>query len=177
MDRLKNYDIEFAGLKNGKHEFKFEIREAFFQLFDIEREFTNPKIKVDVLMDKHTTFLEFVIRTSGTVELVCDITTESFDQPIENSIKVLVKFGEVYDDSHEEVITIPHNDHAFNIAQLIYEDVALSVPMKKVSPNVTEEDLELLDRFSPQEKEEIIKDNPEDIDPRWAALKKLQDKK
>lgn len=176
MDRLKNYDIEFAGLKNGKHEFKFEIREEFFQLFDIEREFTNPKISVEVLMEKHTTFLEFLIKTSGTVELVCDITTESFHQPIENSIKVLVKFGEEYDDSHEEVITIPHNDHAFNIAQLIYEDVALSVPMKKVSPNVTKEDLELLERFSPQEKEEIIEDDPEDIDPRWAALKKLKDK-
>lgn len=173
MDKLRNYDIEFIGLKQGKHEFQFEINKAFFELFDTEQEFTNPKITVNVLLDKHSTFLEFWIKTTGTVNLVCDITNENFEHPIENEIKVLVKFGEEYDDSNEEVITIPNTDHAFNIAQLIYEDVVLSIPMKKVSPNVSEEDLEILEKFSPKEQEE---ETNEDIDPRWEALKKLKDK-
>jgi hypothetical protein len=58
-------------------------------------------------LEKHTTFLEFDITTSGTVGLVCDISNEEFSHPISNNIKVLVKFGEEYDDSNEEVITIP----------------------------------------------------------------------
>lgn len=173
MDKLRNYDIEFIGLKQGKHEFQFEINKAFFELFDTEQEFTNPKIIVNVLLDKHSTFLEFWIKTTGTVNLVCDITNENFEHPIENEIKVLVKFGEEYDDSNEDVITIPNTDHAFNIAQLIYEDVVLSIPMKKVSPNVSEEDLEILEKFSPKEQEEETNEN---IDPRWEALKKLKDK-
>ncbi|WBV61958.1 DUF177 domain-containing protein [Chryseobacterium camelliae] len=171
MDKLRNYDVSFSGLKTGKHEFKFEIDKEFFQLFDTEQDFTNPKITVDVLLDKHTTFLEFEIKVSGTVELVCDITNESFDHPIENQIKVLVKFGEEYDDSEEDVITIPTNDHAFNISQLIYENVALSIPMKKLSPNVTEKDLEILEKFSPKEIEE-----EHESDPRWDALKNLKNK-
>lgn len=174
MDKLRNYDISFSGLNPGKHTFKFEIDKTFFQLFDTEQEFTNPKITVDVLLDKHSTFLEFEIKAHGTVELVCDITNEDFDYPIENEIKVLVKFGEEYDDSEEDVITIPTSDHAFNAAQLIYENVALSIPMKKVSPNVNEKDLEILDQFSPQEIEET--DEEEKSDPRWDALKKLKDK-
>jgi hypothetical protein len=48
---------------------------------------------VNVLLDKHTTFLEFEIKIKGTVELVCDITNENFDHPIENEIKVLVNLG------------------------------------------------------------------------------------
>jgi len=172
MDKLRNYDVSFSGLKTGKHQFKFEIDKTFFQLFDTEQEFTNPKITVDVFLEKHTTFLEFEIETYGTVELVCDITNEDFEHPIENDIKVLVKFGEEYDDSEEDVITIPTSDHAFNVAQLIYENVALSIPMKKVSPNVSDEDLEILDKFSPKEVEEK---EPES-DPRWEALKKLKDK-
>lgn len=56
MDKLRNYDVSFSGLKNGKHEFKFEIDKTFFQLFDTEQEFTNPRIEVNVLLDKHTTF-------------------------------------------------------------------------------------------------------------------------
>lgn len=172
MDKFRNYDVVFSGLKNGKHEFRFEISKAFFQLFDTEQEFTEPHIIADVLMDKHTTFLEFWIKTSGTVNLICDISNEKFDYPIENEIKVLVKFGEEYDDSDEEVITIPTADHAFNVAQLIYEDVMLSIPMKKISPNLADEDLEILEKFGGEEQSE----SDQDIDPRWDILKKLKDK-
>ncbi|KPH12287.1 DUF177 domain-containing protein [Chryseobacterium sp. ERMR1:04] len=175
MDKLRNYDVSFSGLKTGKHQFKFEIDKTFFQLFDTEQEFTNPKISVDVLLEKHTTFLEFEIESYGNVELVCDITNDDFTYPIENDIRVLVKFGEEYDDSEEDVITIPTNDHAFNVAQLIYENVILSIPMKKVSPNISEEDLEILERFSPTETEEAEEKEPES-DPRWEALRKLKDK-
>lgn len=175
MDKLRNYDVSFSGLKTGKHQFKFDIDKSFFQLFDTEQEFTNPKISVDVFLEKHTTFLEFEIETHGSVELVCDITNDDFSHPIENDIKVLVKFGEEYDDSEEDVITIPTNDHAFNVAQLIYENVALSIPMKKVSPDISDEDLEILEKFSPKETEETEEKEPEN-DPRWEALRKLKDK-
>ncbi|WP_262149412.1 YceD family protein [Chryseobacterium foetidum] len=173
MDKLRNYDVSFSGLKTGKHEFKFDIDKEFFQLFDTEQEFTNPKIEVDVLLDKHTTFLEFEIKTEGTVELVCDITNENFTHPVENQIGILVKFGEEYDDSEEDVITIPANDHAFNISQLIYENVALAIPMKKVSPNVSDEDLEILEKFSPKDS---VEDKEHESDPRWDALKNLKNK-
>lgn len=176
MDKLRNYDVSFSGLKNGKHEFKFEIDKTFFQLFDTEQEFTNPRIEVHALLDKHTTFLEFEIKINGLVELVCDITNEDFDYSIENEIKILVNFGEEYDDSNEEVITIPIADHAFNIAHLIYENVMLSIPMKKISPNVNDEDLKILDQFSPKEIEEAEEEEKEhESDPRWDALRKLRD--
>ena len=171
MDKFRNYDIEFSGLKNGKHEFRFEIDRKFFQLFDTEQEFTEPKIVAEILMDKHTTFLELLIKTSGTVNLVCDITNENFDHPIEHEIEVLVNFGEEYDDSNVDVVTIPKTDHAFNASQLIYEDVMLSIPVKKVSPNISDEDFEILEKFGPKE---VVEEEPV-IDPRWEALKKLKD--
>jgi uncharacterized metal-binding protein YceD (DUF177 family) len=48
----------------------------------------------------------------------------------------------------------------------------LAIPMKKISPDVSEEDLQIVERFSPkvEEKEEEV------VDPRWEALKKLKDK-
>ena len=46
MDKIRNYDIAFVGLKNGKHEFDFEITQAFFELFDTEKEFTAPKLNI-----------------------------------------------------------------------------------------------------------------------------------
>lgn len=173
MDRFRNYDIAFSGLKPGKHDFKFEISQAFFDLFETEQEFFNPKIDVNVLLDKHTTFLEFFINVSGTVQLICDISNDEFPQHIENDLKVLVKFGEEYDDSNEDIITIPQKDSEFNIANLVYEAVVLSIPMKKLSPEVRDNDAyqKLLDQYSPKP----IVEEEESIDPRWAALKKLKD--
>ena len=176
MDKFRNYDVAFSGLKTGKHEFKFEVEQAFFDLFETEQEFSGAKIDVDVLLEKHSTFLDFLIKIHGTVNLVCDITSETFTHPIENEIKFLVKFGEEYDDSNEEVITIPTGDSSFNISQIIYEAVVLSIPMKKISPNVNEEDEyhKILEKFSPKSKE--IEEKTEAVDPRWEVLKKLKDK-
>lgn len=171
MEKYKNYEVVFSGLREGKHDFQFEINKAFFELFDTEQEFTNPRIVADVLMDKHSTFLEFWISVNGFVTLTCDISNEKFDYPIENKIKILVKFGEEYDDSNEEVIIIPSSDHSFNVSQLIYEIVVLAIPMKKISPNLSDEDLGILEKYSFQEQ----KEKEEEIDPRWAALKKLKD--
>ncbi len=172
MEKLRKYEVVFSGLKNGKHNFRFEIDKEFFQLFDTEQEFTDPKLVADVLMEKHTTFLEFWITTSGTVNLTCDITNDQFDHPISSEMRLLVQFGEEYDDSEEEVITIPRNDHAFNVAQFIYEEVMLAIPMKKISPNISDEDIENLEKYKPQEETEK---EPE-ADPRWDALRKLKDK-
>ena len=172
MDKFRNYDVAFTGLKNGKHKFKFEVEQSFFDLFETEQEFTNAHINVDVALEKHTTFLDLEVTISGKVDLICDITAEEFSHPINNSIKILVKFGEEYDDSNEEIITIPHGDSAFNIAQIIYEAVMLSIPMKKISPNVNDEDIELIEKFSPK----IEEDKEHEVDPRWEALKKFKDK-
>ena len=176
MDKIRNYNVSFSGLKEGRHTFQFEIEKTFLELFDTEREFENPNLLADVVLQKHSTFLEFEIKVHGTVELICDLTTEAFNEPIENEIKILVKFGEEYDDSDEDIITIPRQDHEFNISQLVYEAIVLAVPMKKISPNISDEDLSLLDQYS----SDILptgdsneEEEPE-IDPRWDALKKLK---
>ena len=174
MDRIKNYNIAFGGLKNGKHEFDFDITQEFFDLFATEPDFCDAKLQATAAVDKHSTFLEMTIRVEGEVSLACDITGRQFLQPVENGVNILVKFGEEYDDSNEEIITLPHGETEVNIAQQIYEAALLAIPMKKVSPDVTDEDLDLLERYSPGEESEEAAETPADIDPRWAALNKLK---
>lgn len=178
MDKLKNYDISFSGLKVGKHEFKFDINQEFFDLFDTEKEFSNSKINANAVLDKHSSFMELEIKVSGSLELTCDISNDKFDYPIENEIKVLVKFGDDFDDSDSEIIVLPFNSAEVNVAQLIYEDVMLSVPMKKLSPELAQhpEYEALLEQFSPKEMEEESDTDDEDVevDPRWEALKNLK---
>ena len=120
MDKLRNYDIAFSGLKDGKHTFSFEINEAFFNLFETEQEFSNPRITADVLLNKHTTFLEFEINAEGSIQLVCDITLKDFDFPIENQIKVLDGQKKMLYDSgfvvnkNRGLLNIAHQDYYIN---------------------------------------------------------------
>jgi uncharacterized metal-binding protein YceD (DUF177 family) len=121
-----------------------------------------------------STVLELEMNTKGTVNLHCDLTSEPFDQKIEASLKLLVKFGDVYNDEDDEILIIPHREHQVNIGQYVYEMIVLSVPSKRIHPGVLDGTLnsEALKRLEELQPKENKKDKNK-IDPRWEALKKL----
>jgi uncharacterized metal-binding protein YceD (DUF177 family) len=169
----KEYNIPFAGLKQGKHKFEYHIDNTFFESFDYH-EFNDAAIVLNIVLEKMATVLELEMKTKGIVNLHCDLTDEPFDQKIEASLKLLVKFGESYNDEDDEILILPHGEHQVNIAQYIYEMIVLSVPSKRIHPGVLDgtlnsEALKKLEELRPKENK---KDNNK-IDPRWEVLKKL----
>lgn len=175
MDKFKEYNVQFANLKLGEHHFDFKVEQSFFDLFEFDQDFEKPEIDVDLLLIKKTTFMELYFSHQGKLNLICDISNDEYEQSIEGELKVIVKFGHEFDDSDDEVIVIPFGEHSINVAQLVYESILLSIPNKRVKPNLDEEELELLEKFSPSEKDEI--DDEKENDPRWDDLKKLLNKK
>lgn len=174
MDRSNDYIISFSGLKNGKHNFEFEVDDSFFQTYGIEQEFSKTQVTVNALLEKHSTFMELELYFDGKVELICDVENEPFDYNLNNHFRVLVKFGTDFDDSHEEILVLPAHSHELNISQLIYDGVILALPMKKLCPAAQiewEQDEENLLEFSNE-----ISDESNEIDPRWAALQNLMEK-
>lgn len=175
MRELKAYTIQFVGLKVGKHHFDYEIDNTFFKDFEYE-EFNDANLKVNLLFEKKTTLLELAFEVSGSVNVNCDITNEPYDQRIEDTFKLVVKFGESYNDDNEEILIIPNGEYQINVAQYIYELIVLAVPIKKVHPGIEDGSLDSdilkkLKELSPKEKTEDK--NTEETDPRWDTLKKL----
>lgn len=160
MFQEKDFNIVFTGLKIGKHTFEYEIDNQFFALFEY-KEFDNANIKINAVLDKKTTFMELHLSHKGFVNVPCDSSNENFDLPIKGSLKLIIKFGDVFNDEHDEILILPHGEYQFNLAQYIYETTVLSVPFKKVNP----------DRKRDKTKKEEIK--TENIDPRWDKLKQL----
>ena len=174
MRKLKEFTIPFVGLKQGNHQFEYEIDNKFFEHFNYD-EFNSADVKVDVLLEKKSTMMEFTFRASGTVNVFCDLTNEPYDQPIDSELFLVVKFGQEYNDDNEDILILPHGEFEINIQQYIYELVVLAVPLKRVHPGVLDgtlqsEVLEKLEELSPGEKETKPE---EDIDPRWDKLKNL----
>lgn len=176
MNRTKDFIIPFVGLKLGKHHFEYQISNAFFENFDYD-EFQNSDIKVAVVLDKKSNMLELDFKHKGTVNVPCDLTGEDFDLPIKGKMKLIVRFGEEFNNDNEELLILPFGEFEIDIMQYIYEMIALSVPLKRVHPGVKDGSLktEALDKLKElQVKEEVKKENKEEnIDPRWDKLKQL----
>lgn len=169
----KEFLIQFAGLKQGKHQFEFEINKAFFDDFNFE-EFNDVNIKVNLVLEKKSTMLELNFKHKGTVNVPCDLSNEDFDLPVKGKLNLIVKFGEEYNDENEEMLVLPHGEYQIDVAQYIYEMIVLSVPSKRVHPGIKDGTLnaEILDKLKElAPKEEHKKE--EDTDPRWDQLKKL----
>jgi uncharacterized metal-binding protein YceD (DUF177 family) len=171
--RHKEFEIPFSGLKLGKHRFDFQIDKAFFDSYQYD-EFNKADIEVTAILNKMSTMMELELKAQGTVNLACDLTSEPFDQPIESNLDLVIKFGEEFNDEDDEILVIPHGSHQFNIAQYIYEMGVLSVPTKRVHPGIADgtldsEILRKLEELQPKE----VKNEENEIDPRWDALKSL----
>jgi uncharacterized metal-binding protein YceD (DUF177 family) len=98
-------------------------------------------------------------------------------------MKLLVRFGDTYNNDNEELLVLPFGEFELDIAQYIYEMIALSVPLRRVHPGVQDGSLktEALERLKElileEHKDEVDEDNKKDkeenIDPRWDKLKQL----
>lgn len=177
MKQMNEFLIPFAGLKLGKHQFDFQVDKKLFETFGLD-EFEDCDVAVALSFEKKSTMLELLFKHKGTVRVPCDVTGEMFDLPVKGKMKLIVQFGDAFNDENEELLILPHGEHQLDVAQYVYEMIALSVPLKRVHPGVTDgtlksEALERLKSLSvsmPEEKETNEEDH---TDPRWDKLKSL----
>jgi uncharacterized metal-binding protein YceD (DUF177 family) len=175
MKPLKEFNIQFIGLKLGEHHFEYDIDKKFFEEFEYN-EFNDADLKINLVLNKKTTLLELHFEVSGTVNVNCDLTNEPYNQEINNDFDLVVKFGNEYNDENEDILIIPHGEYEINVAQYIYELIVLSVPTKLIHPGVIDgtldsEILKKLEELSPKDAD--TKNDNEETDPRWNTLKKL----
>ena len=174
MKELKQFDIPFIGLKEGNHTFEYQIDKKFFNIFQFD-EYNEVDVKASINFIKKNNLMEFHFNTTGSVNVPCDVTNEPFDLEIDGDLPLIVKFGPVYNDDDENILVLPNEAYQINVAQYIYELIILSVPTKKVHPQVLDgtmesETLKKLKELEIKEEKTVEK---EATDPRWDKLKDL----
>lgn len=174
MTKHKEFAIPFSGLKQGKHEFEYKIKNEFFESFEYD-DINGADISLRVTLNKMSTMLELEMHAKGTVNVNCDITNEPFDQKITSSLELVVKFGDEYNDENDEILIVPHGEHQINISQYVYEMLVLAIPQKRVHPGVEDGTLEseVIDKLEELQPKEVKENKGNNTDPRWDALKKL----
>lgn len=180
MGKKSEYVLGFTSLPDGKHLYSFEIGKSFFEQLD-SSEIKDAKLKVKLTLQKKPTMLMANFEIAGKVKVMCDLCTDDFDQPIKGTGDLIYKFGEE-DLDDENVITIYPHETEIDVAQPIYEFTYLLLPVRRIHPKgkCNQEMLNDIDQYlmvkksTKKSKEEIPEKKDEEMDPRWAALKKLK---
>ena len=141
MKDLKQFNIQYVGLKEESHLFEYQIGKSFFDAYNFD-DFFDANINIALTLDKKNTLLNLFFKAQGTINVTCDVSGEIFDQEIEAELHLIVKFGEEYNDDNEEVLILPYSEFQLNIAQYIYEMIVLSVPSKRIHPKVLDGSME-----------------------------------
>ncbi len=173
MDLKKDCNIVFSGLKLGKHEFDYSINKSFFNEYDFD-EHNNFNVDVKVIMEKKENMLVFNFHIKGTINTECDRCAEDLEMNIEGENIHFMNFSEDKTEMHDDDISILNaNAYEVNISDLIYEYIIILIPTKRVHIN-NKACESLLEEFSISNEDDIENETEEDVDPRWAALKKIK---
>ena len=178
MKALKEFVIPYSGLKEGEHQFEYQINKAFFDFFNYE-DFNSCNITAAVKFVKKPTMFEIDFDISGSINVNCDVTNELFDLPIAIKTPLLVKFGDEYNDDNEDLLILPYSEYQLDISQYLYEIMVLAMPVKRVHPGVEDgtlksDVLEQLNAYDTQKsKSQEVEEKTNVVDPRWEKLKEI----
>jgi uncharacterized metal-binding protein YceD (DUF177 family) len=175
LEAHKDYLIQFGGLKEGIHEYAYEAGNAFFESFE-QSLIDGASIQVQLQLDRRSDHLQLNFSYSGSLTVSCDRCAVSAPYPVAGEAKLILELsrGESDDD---DLVYLGPDAYEYNIAQYLYETLALSLPLRVVHCEATGDKsicdpdvVNMLDSMSVDEPGE--EENPE-TDPRWDALKKL----
>lgn len=170
LKELKEYILNFVGLKLGLHHFEYLITNSFFEAMQSE-ETLNTNIKLDLEFDKQVNLMTLKFNFSGNFETICDRCADPLTIPVEFSETLYFNISEnETSGDDDDVISISPSDYEIDISQFVYEFIMVSIPMKRVHLDdaegnslCNEETLRLFEESKSKS-----------IDPRWEILNKLK---
>ena len=167
LDKMKreenNFTIPLAGLPFGHTDYQYVINDSFFE----ERDYSEVKkgiVNLHLGIEKMETMFVLSMNFEGKVVLQCDRCGDDYEQAIADSAEIYLKYGAEKDDEDEDVIIITKNDSEFDLSDLIYEYIILSLPIHRTHDDESlcnQEVLAKLHNFSQSEAEnEDEEENP-----------------
>lgn len=190
MGKFSLYNIPLRGLSEGKHEFEYNLDDKFFSLIDDgAADVKKGAIRVIVSLKKTSTTFELNFDIKGNVRVPCDRCLDDIGIDVDTKNKLVVKFGKEYSEESDEIVIIPEDDGAINIAWFLYEFIVLSLPAKKVHAPGTcnkmmssklnkhrvrsNDDDEDDDNDGDDDNDNSTDENSSFSDPRWDSLKDI----
>tara|TARA_B110000495_G_C22908084_1_gene530165 strand:- start:303 stop:803 length:501 start_codon:yes stop_codon:yes gene_type:complete len=163
----KSFDVTFVGLKQGSHQFKFEVGKTFFDAFPYSL-LEEGDLIAELTLDKKETIMIANFFVAGNVKADCSRCNEPVSIKLKETMTNYYKFGtEIEED--ENLFVLPPDEYKINVAQQIYELITVALPPspKHKKSECNEEMVKLISKYQRGDNKK------EKIDPRWEKLNKL----
>ena len=121
----------------GSSVFDWVIDGGFFARYETS-EINDANIDVQVILVKHSSFLELDFDLKGWAEVICDRCLDPLKLDVAANAKMIVKFGEdasENDTDDDDVIFLPFGEDRIDVAQNLYEYAHLNLPLRRVHPD------------------------------------------
>ncbi len=189
VGKFSQYNIDLKNLPDQITSYYFELNKKFFDAIDHE-EVSKGDVKAELTVKKTSGAYEFDINLFGTIKIPCDRCLDEMNQEIDTTNRLVVKLGEEYFEESDEIVIIPEDEGAINIAWYLYEFIVLNIPIKHVhefgkcnkammskyrkhqAVSLSDDDNDDLDNDLNDDSDDS---SDEHTDPRWDALKKLKE--
>jgi len=130
MSKFELYNLVLKDINDETRVIEYELDDAYFKKIDSpEVQRGNVKSKVSVHKKLNTFELQFQL--DGSITIPCDRCLDDMEQPIHYKEKLQVKFGDKFAEE-DEIVIVPENEGAINVAWFLYEFIVLNIPIKHV---------------------------------------------
>lgn len=173
---MRKLVIDIYRIKNKLHQFEYTIDDSFFSAYQQDL-IESGELNAKVDLEKTHSFIGMEITISGSVQLICDRSLDEFQYPIDETRKVIFKYGEEEKEIDHDVVMITSETQQIDVGQYIFEFIGLAVPMKKLHPRFTESesvDGEEDDGTVVYRSQDSGEDTVDTPDPRWNKLNQLK---
>ncbi|MDY5969684.1 MAG: DUF177 domain-containing protein [Bacteroidales bacterium] len=191
MKRTFDTEIEFGNLKPGVYNFDFKLDSAFFASYNNEK-MQGGDVVFHVKMEKNEHLLTLFITFSGHIATLCDRCLGAVEVPVQGEEMLDITFrdeNEVLqpqeafegEEAAMDTVTLPANAYKVDLAQHFYEMAAVAMPMQCLHPDdengTSTCNPDMLKYLVGEDKEVEGDRGTDEIDPRWAILQQLKEKK
>lgn len=166
--------IQFSGLKSGVYNYDYTLDDSFFSSYKNEK-ILGGRVVFEVKMEKNDRLMMFFFKYTGTVKTTCDRCLEDLQWPVQGEQTLCVKLSDDESSDDENVAILPESAFKIDLAQWMYEYVAVAMPIQCLHPDDADgrptcnpEMMEYLNAAGDEQ------DGEHDSDPRWEALKQLR---
>ena len=172
MYNLEQFKIDLKHLEADNVVREWDLDDGYFEALG-GPEVGGGSLHVSASIRKMSGFFEFRFSIAGNVTIPCDLCLDDMSPPIETAPRLIVKMGKEYSEE-DETVTIDEEEGIFDASWLIYEFVALAIPVKHVhdTGKCNPAMIKVLEEHSSDRSSDEESTKP--MDPRWEALAKLK---
>ena len=175
MYNLEALKIDLKGLQQDVTSFEYDLDDAYFSAIEAT-EVSGGNVHVTAEVRRCAAFFEVKIGFEGTVRVPCDRCLDEMEQPVRSEHRLIAKFG-TEESEDDDVVVVDENEGMLDTAWLIYEYVALAIPVRHVHApgKCNTAMMQALEELSTDRSRDVESDG--EIDSRWSALLKLKENK